>query len=120
MQFASDKDRLACDRFFVERPAARVVFDTIVQHVASLAKIDDVTLASTKSRVSFVRNTRFAWVHEATRDGSVWLAFLSPTLVTSPRVRCVPVGKRFSTHLKVAKLDAEVKRWLKSAYEADA
>lgn len=120
MQFASDKDRVAYEGFFADREPARAVFDEVVRYVASLAKRDDVVLRATKSHVAFKRKSKFAWVHEANLDGAIWLAFLSPVLVTSKRVRSGPVGKRWSTHVKITKLDAEVKRWLKRAYEADA
>jgi hypothetical protein len=121
MRFASDRDRLAYVHFFADREPARGVFGYVAKYIDGLANTNggDVVLRATKSHVAFKRSSKFAWVHQATLDGAIWLAFLSPTLVTSTRVRSGPVGKRWSTHVKITSVDAEVKRWLKRAYEAD-
>ena len=46
----------------------------------------ETMLAATKSRVAFLRRTRFLWVHQANRDGSIQLGFLLPRQVRSPRL----------------------------------
>lgn len=124
MRFASDTDRLACERFFLGYDVAKNIFDDVVRYLDTLG---GVQLTSTASRVAFVRTTKFAWVHSAPKDG-LWLAFLAPNKVTSSRVRSAPVSAdasaarahRYSTHLKLtAAPDAEVKRWLRDAYKAD-
>ena len=116
--FASAADRDSAHHFFADRPFAQSQFEALAAHVARLG--EDVTLTSTRSRVAFVRQTRFLWVHQATKDG-IWVAFLLPGQVKSPRLRSGAVGKRWSHHVKVtAALDPQLLGWIAQAYETDA
>ena len=120
LPFSSPADRDAAHRFFADRPYAESLFEALSLQVARLG--EDVTLASTKSRVAFVRRTRFLWVHEAAQDG-IWLGFLLPKQVKSARLRSGAVGKRWSHHVKVTaalEKDKELLGWVAQAYAADA
>lgn len=117
MRYASADDRAATLHFFRDRPLSQSLFEAVAAYVDTLGP---TTIAATKSRVAFVRRTRFLWIHEAPADG-IWLAFLLPDEVRSPRLRSGATGKRWSHHLKlIAPPDAELKRWIARAYDADA
>jgi hypothetical protein len=117
VQYLSDRDRDFAARFLVDSIVAEGIFNELAAYVDTLGA--DTVLRSTKSRIAFVRRTRFLWVHSAPADG-LWAAFLTNKPITSPRTRGAAVGKRFSTHVKLTgPLDAEVKRWIKRAYDDD-
>jgi hypothetical protein len=114
--FKSAADRAAFHAFFRDRPLAQSLFEKLQ---ATVGKWGPVELVATKSRVAFVRRTRFLWVHQATDDG-IWLGFLLPEHVPSPRLRTGPAGKRWSHHTRMTQApDAELQRWLKAAWKAD-
>lgn len=116
LPFSSAADRAATQHFFADRPLAQSLFEGLVAHMATMGPM---TLTATKSRVAFVRTTRFLWVHEATREG-IWLGFLLPRQVKSPRLRSGAKGKHWSHHVKVtAPLDPELLGWLREAHAAD-
>lgn len=117
--FLTPEDHAAALAFFEGRDEAHQLFHKVLTEVAKAGPFD---LAATKSRVSLVARTRFAWCHEANEDGSIWLGFLLPRRVDSSRLRSGPVGQRWSHHVKVAglqALDAELVGWLREAYEWD-
>jgi hypothetical protein len=112
-------DRAAALAFFRDRDAAHALFRAVVARVAGWGPFE---LAATRSRVSCVARTRFLWVHEANEDGAIWLGFLLPHALGSPRVRSGRHGGRWSHHVKVASeadLDGEFLGWLREAYESD-
>ncbi|MEW5849037.1 MAG: DUF5655 domain-containing protein [Myxococcota bacterium] len=116
MKFQSPADKDAAHRFFADRPLAQSLFEELAAFVDTLGP---TLVTSTKSRVAFLAKTRFLWVHEATAEG-IWLGFLHPRHVASPRLRSGPVGKRWSHHTKLTTSpDAELKRWITEAYRAD-
>lgn len=117
--FASPTDRAAALAFFRGHDAAHDLFHQVIARVAAWGPF---LLTATKSRVSITPRTRVIWCHEANDDGSVWLGFLLPRKVDSPRLRSGLAGGRWSHHVKVggpADLDAELLGWLHEAYEAD-
>ena len=117
--FQSPVDRAAALAFFQGKDAAHALFHRVIGEVAKAGPFE---LAATKSRVSLVARTRFLWCHEAHDDGSLWLGFLLPRRVESPRLRSGAVGSRWSHHVKVSgpgDLDAELVGWLREAYEWD-
>jgi len=116
MKYATKEDQARTLHFFRDRPLAQALFEQVSKYVDSVGTTE---LVSTKSRVAWVRNTRFLWIHEATKDG-IWLAFLLEKELSSPRVRTGATGRRFSHHLKVTGLDLEITSWIKLAYTHDA
>lgn len=117
--FKSPEDRAAALAFFAGHDAAHALFHRVISEVAKAGPFE---LAATKSRVACVARTRFLWCHEANDDGSIWLGFLLPRRVDSPRLRSGAVGGRWSHHVKVsgpADLDAELVGWLREAYAWD-
>jgi hypothetical protein len=114
--FATLADRAAAARFFAERPAAKATFDGLAAHMAALGPME---LASTKSRVAFTAGTRFLWVHQANLDGSLTVGFLLPGRLDSPRLRSGQAGGRWSHHVRMSRLDAELEHWFAAAYAWD-
>ncbi|MHB1260654.1 MAG: DUF5655 domain-containing protein [Thermoplasmatota archaeon] len=117
--FKSPEDRASALAFFKGRDAAHRLFHTVI---AEVAKVGPFELTATKSRVSLTACTRVIWCHEANDDGSIWLGFLLPRRVESPRLRSGAAGGRWSHHVKVSDptdLDAELMGWLREAYEWD-
>lgn len=117
--FASPADRAAALAFFHGHDAAHRLFHAVLQ---ALAPAGPFGLTATKSRVSVLARTRVIWCHEANDDGSIWLGFLLPRRVTSPRLRSGPAGGRWSHHVKVRDeddLDGELVGWLRDALAAD-
>lgn len=105
--------------FFLDRPAAEANFERLR---GALEAFGPMTLAATKSRVSFVRRTRFCWVHEANRDGAIWIGFHTPWPLDSPRLRSGTRSGRWSHHARLAAdapIDDGLLGWLRAAYEAD-
>jgi hypothetical protein len=118
-RFQSPADRAAALAFFAGHEAGHALFHRVLSEIAKAGPFE---LAATKSRVSLVARTRFLWCHEANDDGSIWLGFLLPRHVESPRLRAGPAGGRWSHHVKVSgpvDLDAELIGWLREAYEWD-
>ena len=115
-QPATAADAAAVEAFFRQRPAAHRTFEAVRTFMATCGPME---LVSTKSRVAFLAGTRFLWVHEAHLDGSITMGFLLPRHVESPRLRSGPVGGRWSHHVKLDRLDGELKAWFREAYEWD-
>jgi len=111
----------AIERFFADRPHARALFGALQKAVAMTGATH---LAATKSRVAFVRHTRYLWVHEAGLE-AIWIGFkLDHPLPKGarPTLRSGAVGKKWSHHLKLtspADIDAQLRGWLQEAWEAD-
>ena len=117
--FASPSDRAAALAFFQGHDAAHRLFHAVVQEVANAGPFQ---LTATKSRVALTARTCFVWCHEANDNGAIWLGFLLPHQVDSPRLRSGLAGGRWSHHIKVgsqADFDAELLGWLREAYEWD-
>lgn len=117
--FRSAADKAAALAFFAGHDAAHALFHRVIAAVAPAGPFE---LTATKSRVSLTARTRFVWCHEANDDGSIWLGFLLPRRVESPRLRSGAAGGRWSHHVKVsspADLDGELVGWLREAYEWD-
>lgn len=115
-QPATAADRASAKAFFRGRPAAHATFEEIRRFMATCGPME---MASTKSRVAFLARTRFLWVHEAHLDGSITMGFLLPRRAESPRLRSGPAGGRWSHHVKLDRLDGELKAWFREAYEWD-
>ena len=118
-RFASAADRDAALAFFRGHDAAHKLFHAVLAQAAAWGPFE---LTASKSRVSITPRTRAIWCHEANDDGSLWLGFLLPRKVESPRLRSGPAGGRWSHHVKVrgeGDLDAELLGWLREAYDAD-
>lgn len=116
---ASATDARLVDAFFQGKPGARAVFDQVAARMAGWPSLH---LTATKSRVSFTCRTRFAWCAAAQKNGSIYLRFLFPTALDSPRLRCDAMGGRWSlrVHLQqAADVDDELMAWLRAAYEFD-
>lgn len=120
--FQTPGDRAAAIAFFGDRDAAHGLFHHLVSRLAG--RVGPFGLAATKSRVSCVARTRFLWVHEAHADGSIWIGFLLPHALDSPRLRSGRLpGGRWSHHARLdseADVDDELLGWLAEAYETDA
>lgn len=111
----------ACDEavvaFYRDRPVALALWADLWRR---MERHGPVEVAATKSRTSFVRRIRFAWVHEATLKG-VHVGFLLPHPLESPRVRSGRRGNVWSHHVKMeGEVDEEVMGWLREAYDAAA
>lgn len=118
--FASEQDRANALAFFAGHDAAHRLFHAVLARAAEWGAWQ---LTATKSRVSITARTRVVWCHEANDDGSIWLGFLLPRRVESPRLRSGPAGGRWSHHVKVrdaGDLDDELLGWLQEAYDFDA
>ena len=118
-RFHTAPDRAAALRFFAGHDAGHALFHQVLEAVAHEGPFE---LTATKSRVALTARTRFAWCHEANDDGSIWLGFLLPQRVASPRLRSGPAGGRWSHHVKLAgpqDLDGELVAWLRAAYRWD-
>lgn len=113
---ASAHDARHIAQRFEARPAARALFDGLCAHMAGLGPMQ---LVATKSRVSFLAGTRFAWVPEAFADGSIYVRFLLARPLDGARWRSGPVGGRWSHGTKVRELDDELKGLLAEAYALD-
>jgi hypothetical protein len=117
--FATPQDRSNALAFFEGHDAAHALFHALLGKAQAWGPFQ---LTATKSRVSITPRTRAIWCHEANDDGSIWLGFLLPRKVESPRLRSGLAGGRWSHHVKVrdaADLDAELLGWLREAYDAD-
>ena len=120
MPFASAQDRAGALAFFAGHDAAHRLFHALLAKAEAWGPIE---LTATKSRVAITPRTRVIWCHAANNDGSIWLGFLLPRRLQSPRLRSAPAGGRWSHHVKVgsqADLDQELLGWLHEAYAWDA
>ncbi len=118
-RFRSPQDLAAAQAFFRGHDSGHRLFHQVL---AAVAKAGPFEITATRSRVSLTARTRFIWCHEANDDGSIWLGFLLPHRVDSPRLRSGRVGGRWSHHVKVSSqgdLDPELVGWLNEAYAWD-
>lgn len=118
-RFQSPEDHAAALRFFHGHEAAHHLFHDLLRRMEPVGPFG---LTATKSRVALTARTRFLWCHEANDDGAIWIGFLLPHRVESPRLRSGLAGGRWSHHTKIrnaADLDAELLAWLREAYAWD-
>jgi hypothetical protein len=116
LPYRSATDRRAVQAFFEGRPEAWNLFRRLAQTVATWGPVEVV---ASPSRVAFKAHSRFAWVHEASRDGAIHLRWLLPHALDSARIRSSPLGDRWSHGAKVYELDAELLAFVREAYEWD-
>jgi hypothetical protein len=119
---------MAVIEFFKNHPDSRKLFDALNQAIKS---IGPTNLRVSKSQVAFVRKKIFArvWVPERylRRKAAplVLDAWFPPPRHLSPRWKEIvePAPGRFAHHLELyaaSDIDAEVKDWLRAAWEAAA
>lgn len=121
------KPPLTPEQFFGDAPQARKLFDAVAEEIARLG---DTTLRVSKSQVAFRRRRNFAVVWRPGMYLSNPRAQLVLTMSFaekdgSPRWKEVTKvsARRFTHHLelnKVKDVDAQVKAWLRAAWEAAA
>lgn len=119
-RFSTPEDHAAALRFFHGHEAAHHLFHELLRRMEPVGPFE---LVATKSRVALVARTRFLWCHEANDDGAIWVGFLLPHRVDSPRLRSGLAGGRWSHHTKIRNatdLDAQLLAWLREAYEFDS
>jgi hypothetical protein len=115
----------ALEHLFAGRPAALLLFHTIRQYILSLGP---VTVEVMKTQVSFGAKTKFAWVWlphmwiKKQPDKSVVLTFDLRSRIDDPRIIQVvePRPGRFTHHVVIPEepnLDADVREWIREAYE---
>jgi hypothetical protein len=95
----------------------RTVHDAVIAAVDALG---DYEQAPKKAYVSLRRSKQFAMVGPATKD-LVEIGLNLKDLPDSPRLKAMPAGSMcpFTMRISTAKdVDAELKRWLKAAYDA--
>ncbi|MGD9954675.1 MAG: DUF5655 domain-containing protein [Candidatus Nanopelagicales bacterium] len=95
----------------------RSVHDAVIAAVDSLG---DYEQAPKKSYVSLRRKKQFAMVGPATKD-LVEIGLNVKDLPDSARLKAMPAGSMCSYTLRIGtakEVDAELKRWLKAAYDA--
>ncbi|MHB1260655.1 MAG: DUF5655 domain-containing protein [Thermoplasmatota archaeon] len=120
-------DRQAIEEFFGPYPHGLPLFEAVLRAVRAFGPVEP---AATKTQVSFRARTRFAWLwipQMALKRGppDVYLTFDLSHCVDSPRIKeAIQVRPgRWVHHLRLASprdVDAEVKAWLREAYEAVA
>jgi len=98
-------------------PEVRAVYDRIVRAARSLGDIQE---DAKKTSIHLVRKTAFAGI--AARKSALILTLKSGADIKSPRVvkREKVSAKRWHCEVRLEKpseVDAEVKKWLKAAYE---
>ncbi len=95
----------------------RAVHDAVIAAVDSLG---DYEKAPKKAYVSLRRSQQFAMVGPATKD-LVEIGLNAKDLPASPRLKAMPSGSMCAYTLRIAsakEVDAELKRWLRTAYDA--
>jgi len=95
----------------------RAVHDAVIAVVDTLG---DYETAPKKSYVSLRRAKQFAMVGPATKD-LVEIGLNVKDLPDSPRLKAMPAGSMCAYTLRIGTakdVDAELKRWLKAAYDA--
>ncbi|MGB0653759.1 MAG: DUF5655 domain-containing protein [Thermoplasmatota archaeon] len=115
--FASLADEAAARAFFERRPDGWKLFRAIAEAVGEAGP---VTITATKSRVCLLGRTRFLHCPQAHLDGHLFIRFLVPFRIQSPRLREDDMGGRWSYRVKLKELDDEAVAWFRAAYETDA
>ena len=95
----------------------RAVHDAVIAAVDGLG---DYEKAPKKAYVSLRRSKQFAMVGPATKD-LVEIGLNAKDLPDSPRLKAMPSGSMCAYTLRIAsakEVDAELKRWLETAYDA--
>ncbi len=118
---------MTVDEFFADQPKSRRLFEAVRQAIEALGPAE---MRVTKSQIAFRRRKNFAIVW---RPGQYLRRPAAPLVLTlsfphrdsSPRWKeiAAPAPGRFTHHLelyKVKEVDAEVRRWLRAAWEAAA
>ena len=118
---------MTLDEFFNGREAARHIFDVLS---AAIAVLGPAEVRVTKSQVAFRRSKAFAWawvpgMYLRGRGAPLVLTLSFPERSASPRWKQIvePAPGRFTHHLELwseADVDAEVRGWLREAWEAAA
>lgn len=118
---------MTLDEFFNGREAARHIFDVLS---AAIAVLGPAEVRVTVSQVAFRRGKAFAWawipgMYLAGRGAPLVLTLSFPERSASPRWKQIvePAPGRFTHHLELwseADVDAEVRGWLREAWEAAA
>lgn len=117
LPFASPEDAAHAARFFDGYDAARRIWEAIVVEARAWGPVQ---VAATKSRVALLGRTRFAWCPQAHKAGTLFLRFLLPHPVDSPRVRNDTMRDgRTSCRVRLTDADPEAVAWLRAAYEFD-
>ena len=95
----------------------RTVHDAVIAAVDTLG---DYEKAPKKAYVSLRRSKQFAMVGPATKD-LVEIGLNAKDLPESPRLKAMPSGSMCAYTLRIGSakdVDAELKRWLKAAFDA--
>jgi hypothetical protein len=95
----------------------RSVHDAVI---AAVDRLGDYDAAPKKAYVSLRRSKQFAMVGPATKD-LVEIGINLKDLPASARLKVMPAGSMCAYTVRVAsakEVDAELKRWLKAAYDA--
>ena len=98
-------------------PEVRAIYDRIVRAAKALGKIQE---DPKKTSIHLVRKTAFAGI--ATRKSALILTIKSDAGIQSPRIMKHEKVSAHRWHCEIrlekpSEVDAEVKRWLKTAYE---
>lgn len=112
------------EQLFAGRPAARALFDAVKRSIESLGP---VTVAVTKTQVSFGVKMKFAWVWlpqmwtKNRPEESITLTFDADHEIVHPRIAAAvePRPGRWTHHVVIereADLDDDVLAWLRDAY----
>ncbi len=115
----SDEGKLLDGMYAGEQAALRPIYDKLAETVQLLGK--DVALTVCKTYVGMRRARQFGMIKPATK-GRVFLGLTLPDIEPAGRlVKAGSIGNDRMTHrIEIAapkEVDAEVKRWLKAAYE---
>lgn len=115
------------EEFFAGKPLPHTLFTLVAQMVGALGP---ASLSTTKSQIAFRRRRAFAWVWMPDRylrrpAAPLVLSIALPWRDRSPRWKEVaePAPGRYMHHLELrepAELDAEVRAWLRQAWDAAA
>ncbi|HXN45923.1 MAG TPA: DUF5655 domain-containing protein [Bryobacteraceae bacterium] len=117
----SDPAALLAAMFAGPRAALRPIYDDIVKAAKALG--GDVQILTCRTQVTLRRRRQFAWIKPGAARLDLGLALTGVT----PEGRLLPVGgtnEQDRVRLRIAvaardEVDAELKRWLKTAYDLD-
>lgn len=119
----SGKSSLVDGMFSGAKASLRPTYEAVARLARGLGK--DVGISPCRTQVTFTRRRQIAWVRPATRT-RIDLGLALPGVRAQGRL--VPVAgtnEKDRVRLKIelsspAEVDAEVRRWLKTAYDLDA
>jgi hypothetical protein len=118
----SDAAALLAGMFAKSRAALRPIYDDIVKAATALGS--DVQVLPCRTQVTLRRKRQFAWIKPSAARLDLGLALTGIT----PAGRLLPIpgtNAQDRVRLRIAvagrdEVDAELKRWLKTAYDLDA